>query len=159
MIKKTEWKDAGKNIKHQKPQTNFISLLYRGGFILALLLPNFAAAGFEEGWAAYQHQDYAAALREWQLLAEQGDAIAQNNLGVMYDKGQGVAQDDQATAKWFRLAAEHGNVSAQYFLGNMYRSGQGVPKDEQEADKWHRLAKQGDEKRKNLLGVESEINR
>ena len=39
------------------------------------------AAGFQAGVAAAQKGDYAAALREWTPLAEQGDAEAQNNLG------------------------------------------------------------------------------
>ena len=44
------------------------------------------AADFQAGFAAFQKGDYAAALREWTPLAEQGDAKAQNNLGVMYAK-------------------------------------------------------------------------
>ena len=51
------------------------------------------AADFQAGVAAYKKGDYAAALREWTPLAEQGDANAQNNLGVMYDIGRGVSQD------------------------------------------------------------------
>ena len=45
------------------------------------------AADFQTGFAAYQKGDYAAALREWTPLAEQGDAEAQFNLGVMYYRG------------------------------------------------------------------------
>ncbi len=61
-----------------------------GGFTLDLTAP--AWAGFDEGMAAYQRGDYATALREWRSLAKQGNAIAQNNLGFMYDKGHGVSQ-------------------------------------------------------------------
>jgi TPR repeat protein len=48
-------------------------------------------------------------LREWQPLADQGDADAQFNLGVMYDRGDGIPQDYAEAAKWHRLAAEQGN--------------------------------------------------
>ena len=43
--------------------------------------------------AAYNKKDYETALREWRPLAEQGYANAQYNLGVMYDRGEGVPQD------------------------------------------------------------------
>ena len=51
------------------------------------------AADFDAGLAALQEGDYAAALREWTPLAERGDAVAQFNLALMYDNGQGVRQD------------------------------------------------------------------
>ena len=38
-------------------------------------------------------QNYAEAVKWYRLAADQGDASAQFNLGVMYDKGQGVPQD------------------------------------------------------------------
>ena len=50
-------------------------------------------------------QDYAEAVRWYRRAAEQGDADAQFNLGVMYGKGQGVPQDYVATLMWFNLAA------------------------------------------------------
>jgi len=37
-------------------------------------------------------------------FAEQGEAAAQFNLGLMYATGQGVPQDDAEAAKWFRRA-------------------------------------------------------
>ena len=38
---------------------------------------------FQKGLAAYLNDDYATALREWTPLAEQGNADAQHNLGVI----------------------------------------------------------------------------
>ncbi len=72
--------------------------------------------------------------------AEQGDAGAQVDLGVMYSKGIGVPQDLREAAKWYRRAAEQGFVYAQYNLGLMYRKGEGVPQDDREAVKWYRRA-------------------
>ena len=79
-------------------------------------------------------------FRERQVLAEQGDAVAQYNLGVMYRIGRGVPKDDKAAVKWWRLTADQGDAEAQYNLGVMYRTGEGVPKDDKEAVKWTRLA-------------------
>jgi len=42
---------------------------------------------------AYQRGDYATAVRLWRPPAEQGNAEAQYNLGVMYAEGDGVPQD------------------------------------------------------------------
>ena len=63
-----------------------------------------------------------------QDAAEQGDADAQYNLGMLYDDGVNVPQDAAKAAKWFRRAAEQGHVAAQSKLGVMYEKGRnGVP--------------------------------
>ena len=41
------------------------------------------------------------------MAADQGFALAQNNLGAMYQNGQGVAQDLGQAYKWYTLAAAH----------------------------------------------------
>ncbi len=113
------------------------------GFTLGLTAP--AWAGWDEAEAAYQRGDYATAIREWRPLAEQGDGDAQNNLGVMYDYGQGVPRDDAKAVKWYRKAAEQGYAKAQNNLGTMYRHGNGVTKDFVLAHMWFNLAAaQGD---------------
>ena len=55
-------------------------------------------------------QDYAEAVKGYRLAAEQGHARAQNNLGVMYEFGDGVPQNYAEAVKWFHLAAEQGNA-------------------------------------------------
>ena len=52
------------------------------------------AQDFYKGLEAAQAGDFTTALKEWLPLAEQGDAEAQTMLGVMYDNGYGVPQDD-----------------------------------------------------------------
>ena len=97
---------------------------------LTLALPGWLVAGpFEDGLAAYQRQDYAAALKFWRPLAEQGHAKAQHNLGLMYYSSRGVPQDFAEAAMWYRMAAEQGNATAQWFLGVTYYTGRGVLQD------------------------------
>ena len=67
-----------------------------------------ASADFQKGITAHKGGDYATALREFQSFAEQGNAAAQYNLGVMYEKGFGVPQDHKTAVKWFKLAAKQG---------------------------------------------------
>ncbi len=106
--------------------------------LLGLAAP--AWAGFAEGVAAYKRGDYATALREFRPLANQGNADAQYNLGVMYDNGLGVPQDHAEAAKWYRKAAEQGEANAQNLLGLMYGKGRGVPQDYVQAHMWYNLA-------------------
>jgi hypothetical protein len=79
-------------------------------------------------------------LAELRAKAESGDANAQNNLGVIYAKGDGVAKDPTEAAKWYRKAAEQGDGRAQYWLGIMYLAGAGVAEDQNEGIKWFRKA-------------------
>jgi TPR repeat protein len=85
-------------------------------------------------------QDYAEAVLLHRLAADQGYAIAQNNLGRIFEEGQGVAQDYAEAVRLFRLAADQGDRAAQYNLGAMFQNGQGVAEDRAEAIRWYRLA-------------------
>ena len=49
-------------------------------------------------------------------LAEKGDANAQYNLGVMYENGQVVEQNDAEALRWYKKAAEKGHAYAKYML-------------------------------------------
>lgn len=60
-------------------------------------------------------------FRETKLLAEQGNATAQHNLGYMYDFGEGVPKNDAEAVKWYRLAAEQGEVFSQARLDSHER--------------------------------------
>ena len=61
-------------------------------FSLLLGVPSYSA-DFNKGLTAAQSGDFATALKEWKPLAEEGNAVAQNNLGLMYHNGWGVPQD------------------------------------------------------------------
>ena len=79
-------------------------------------------------------------FEEWKQLAEQGDANAEYHLGLMYDKGSGVPQDDAKAIKFYRRAAERGDPEAQAHLGDMYMNGKRVPQDYVKARMWLNLA-------------------
>jgi TPR repeat protein len=81
----------------------------------------------EKAREAARRGDVATALELWRPLAEGGDAAAQNHLGVAYELGDGVPQDDAIAVAWYRKAAEQGNAMAQTHLGEMYEKGKGVP--------------------------------
>ncbi|HHF0350361.1 tetratricopeptide repeat protein [Haemophilus influenzae] len=109
---------------------------------------------FQQGLTAYEQSNYQTAFKLWLPLAEQGDAQAQGGLGMMYERGLGVKQDDFKAVNWYRKAAEQGDADAQLNLGAMYAIGRGVKQDGVEAVKWFRkAAEQGNAKAQNGLGM------
>jgi TPR repeat protein len=68
-------------------------------------------------------QDYAEAANWLRKAADQGDADAQYERGLLYSQGRGVTQNYAEAAKWYRKAAEQGNDPAQYELGLLYNGG------------------------------------
>jgi TPR repeat protein len=79
---------------------------------------------------------YGQNFEETKLLAEQGDANAQHNLGLMYYHGDGVPENYTEAVRWYRLAADQGYASAQSNLGLMYYRGDGVPQNNIRAYVW-----------------------
>jgi TPR repeat protein len=71
---------------------------------------------------AYKRRDYATALRLLRQLADQGDPVAQSNLGMMYEKGNGVPQDYAEAARLYRLAADQGFAGGQRDVSSRRRS-------------------------------------
>jgi len=57
-------------------------------------------------------QNYREALKWYRKAADQGNAIAQYNIGSMYATGHGVPQDDVTAHLWFSLSAAQGDEDA-----------------------------------------------
>ena len=118
--------------------------LLRAKLTISLMLGAMAggtvAGPIEDATAAYQRGDYATAMLIVKPLADQGDAVAQYRVGVMYSHGEGASQDYGEAVKWFRKAADQDYAPAQYNVGIMYQRGRGVSRDYGEAAKWFRKA-------------------
>jgi hypothetical protein len=71
-----------------------------------------------------------------QVKAEQGFALAQFSLGLLYATGDGVLKNEAEAAKWFRKAVEQGLADAQCNLGVCYANGNGVVKNDVEGYEW-----------------------
>ena len=103
------------NLARERLKEAAIMLIRRSaiGLVLALLLALPAAAqDYQKGLAALKRGDYETALMELRPLAEQGDAKAQHNLGIMYGNGQGVPQDYVLAHMWFSLSGAQGEKYA-----------------------------------------------
>src|SRR3970282_1293199 len=108
-------------------------------FLFMLLGINTARADFNDGVVAYLMGDYEKAYNTMVSLAktDEKDGLAQYYLGMMYLKGQGVAQDYEEAGEWFRKSSENRLPQAQYKLANLYTEGKGVPKDYEFAFLWY----------------------
>ena len=95
--------------------------------------------------ATNNRAEYEANAKELRKTAEEGDASAQNALGLLYYGGRGVPQDSRQAKQWFEKAAEQGHAGAQVNLGTLYLHGHGAPQSAQMALFWFRgAAEQGD---------------
>ncbi|HSL03552.1 MAG TPA: tetratricopeptide repeat protein [Nitrospiraceae bacterium] len=81
-----------------------------------------------------------AAVNALRKSAEQGNATAQNRLGLLYNQGQGLPQDPMLAKQWFEKAAEQGDAGAQVNLGTLFLLGQGALESDQMALFWFRRA-------------------
>ncbi|MCC6283273.1 MAG: toll/interleukin-1 receptor domain-containing protein [Saprospiraceae bacterium] len=96
--------------------------------------------------------NYEEAMK-WYMKGAEGEYLNSFvNMGLMYEKGQGVTQDYNEAVKWYRKAAEQGNADGENGLGVMYEQGYGVTKDLPTAVQWYRkAAAQGNESAKSNL--------
>jgi TPR repeat protein len=95
-------------------------------------------------WAQSPAQNEAAALSWFLRAASQANAGAQFNLGLMYQRGEGVPKDGAIALHWLLRSAEQGDADAQLELGEIYAKGSDAPRDYAEARKWLELAASND---------------
>ena len=106
--------------------------------------------------AADKGGDAREAVRLYRLAATEGDALAQNNLGVAYANGEGgLPRNDREAVRYYRLAADQGLASGQANLAAMHSSGQGgLPRDDREAVRlWQAALESGNVQAQTNLGT------
>ena len=108
-------------------------------------------------------QDDTEAVAWFNKAADQGHAVAQYNLGAMYESRRGIVRDDALAVEryrkaieqgetyyhtsedaeavaWYKRAADQGYAAAQNRLGVMYDEGLSVLKNDYQAVAWYRKA-------------------
>ena len=85
-----------------------------------------------------QRQKAFARLSE--LAHEKGDSRAQVSMGILYEEGKFVGQDERKALEYYRMAAENGSTGAMNNIGNLYLHGKGVAKDYGKAFAWYQKA-------------------
>ena len=129
------------NLNHFFKLKKFIILI---SLIVWGISANGFCADFQAGMDAFNQQDYSTAIKQWEQLAEQGDAKAQFLLGAMYYDGKGLKKDYQQAVYFYRLSADQGLALAEHALAAMYEKGEGVTQEYERAFYYYTLsAEQG----------------
>lgn len=115
----------------------------RTSFAVLGLMFSFAAAAesdYDKAVHVYGCADYPKAFNLFKPLAEQGDALAQFQVGMMIEQGQGAEVDFASAYQWYMKAAEQGMADAYFALGQLYARGLAVAQDPVQAYAWFDLA-------------------
>ena len=79
---------------------------------------------FAKAQELIQAKNYTAAYKEFERLAQTGNAQALYNLGYLTQTGQGTAKDDKKALKYYQDASNKGYSVASYVLAQSYGTGQ-----------------------------------
>ena len=108
--------------------------------LAALLLSFPVLANVAPGAKALERGRPFTALRSWLPLARGGNPKAQNNVGLIYERGAGVSQNYSEAMKWYRLAVAQGLPEAHHNIGLLYYSGYGTEVNDREALRYFRFS-------------------
>src|ERR1700690_1238340 len=104
--------------------------------LLAMLLTAVGCRKDEQNSSAFQKNVEELQVKETSASAERGDALAQYNLGLSYELGQGLPTNYQTASLWLRKAARQGYAAAQYRIGMLIINGHVTPTENDEAANW-----------------------
>jgi len=115
--------------------------LVAAGLVFSLAVQ--AETDYDKAVHVYGCADYPKALNLFKPLAEKGDALAQFQVGMMIEQGQGAEVNFDIAYYWYKKAAEQGMADAYFALGQLYARGLAVPQDTVQAYAWFDLAVRG----------------
>jgi len=101
--------------------TTMIAIRTFAAFVLALNVAPVFAGPLEDANTAERRDDYATAISIYRILANQGNAVAEQRLGYFYELGLGVKKDQLEAARWYSKAVEAGDERAAVFLSGIGR--------------------------------------
>lgn len=111
-------------------------LLFFAVFILLLV----SCSRSDNPKLLFDRGQYQQAIALWHPLANNGDLLAQNYIGIHYYLGLGVERNLESARAWFEKAATNGFPDAQYNLGIMYENGEAIEQDYVIASMWFYVA-------------------
>ena len=134
--------DFAESIRHHKIAVDIYEKYY------GLKHPSTSDCYCSIGKVFYIMKDYSSSIKWNSKAAEQGNAMAQYNLGVLY---WDVEQNYHKAKEWYSKAAEQGNAIAQYNLGMLYWD---VEQNHHKAKEWMlKAAEQGNAMAQYNLGM------
>jgi TPR repeat protein len=112
--------------------------------MVAFYISSAVADDLNAGFVKLSEGQPDEAVKLWVPLAESGDKVAQASLGLLYQTGQGVPQDQLRAVELFRQSAKQGYPFAFTALANSYHEGMGVEKSLRKALYWFLLSAEFD---------------
>jgi uncharacterized protein len=109
-------------------------------WLCSVVILLFACTETNDPKAFFEKGQYKKAYALWQPLANRGDFVAQNYIGIHHYLGLGTNKNYKLAKEWFEKAAIQGFADAQYNLGVMYENGEFVKVDYIVAATWFYLA-------------------
>jgi TPR repeat protein len=133
-----------------------LGALGAGGLAIAQNQNDLRRAAFQMSKESAAAGEMADAVEALQPLAENGDAMAQYGLGVLYRTGgKDMPADGNKAVAWFTKAADQGQAGAMRELALMYEMGSaGIAADPATAQRWYdKAANRGDAQAQMGLGL------
>lgn len=84
---------------------------------------------YKLGLQATEKQQYEQAFAYWEPLAQDGHLDSQYQIGRLYERGEGVAEDFNRALEWYQRAAQKGQGDAQFRIG-LYHMNENPDKNE-----------------------------
>ena len=100
------------------------------------------ANAFDEAITAYDQKNYDQAFQQFTVLAKQGHAKAQYNLGLLYAQGIGTSKNLRQALYWYKQAAQQKHINAMYNIGYLYQHSKKPVQDYKAAMQWYLKAAQ-----------------
>jgi TPR repeat protein len=95
---------------------------------------------FEAGRVAGARKDFTEARRLYDKAAAAGYLMVFNNIGALYERGDGTRLDCAQAVNWYKKAVDLGELIAMVDRGYQYENGHGVEKDCAEAVRLYETA-------------------
>jgi hypothetical protein len=100
--------------------------------------PSISRFRYQLGRAYQKMSEFGQAAEHFRAAAVKGNACAQFNLGLLYERGDGVVKSDAEALSLYMKAADSGFGWAFFNLGNMYADGRSVKRDQKKALEFYR---------------------
>lgn len=84
---------------------------------------------FQLGRAYDKRAEYGLALKWYTKAAKNSYGIAMNNIGILYENGEGVPKSLSSARSWFERSANADFTRAKYNIATYYEEGKGGPRN------------------------------
>lgn len=153
MLELQAWLDEPTFPDWLRKQSYFTEHNYPDDALTSLADEHYLYPTFKQALSAELSGDLVTAFNLYENCAFKGFSRAENNLGLMYEKGELVKQSFEMAATMYKHAFEKGNPHSAFNLARLFEEGRGVKQDNHKAYKLYEFsALRGNLMAQNRLG-------